>query len=186
MINPDGSQTIEYLQFDGMQRIIANEGGVILDASTFAGGQKLNIPLLNQGIQSIYDALGEPTTVVVGSREKRFFNELLQSFVRYGGDGIVHQERQFGVSVMYYDSDFGSLPIIPSRYIQPAAGLTSAFVFCERTAAEGIIKRVAELLAIGSQPLAKIDDSERFMITEYDTLICRAPQWQLEVTNLSA
>ena len=86
---------------------------------------------------------------------------------------------------MYYDSDFGSLPIIPTRYIQPSAGLTTMFVLCEKTAAEGIIE-VAVLQEIASQPLAKIDDSERFMIIEYETLICRAPQWQSEIINLSA
>ena len=185
VINADGSQTIMYLQFDGIARIIANEGGLITDASTFTGGQKVSMPLINTVIQGVYDALGEPTVVVMGSREKRFFNELLQSFVRVGGDQTVHVERQLGVSVMYYDSDFGSLPLIPTRYIQPAAGLTSMYVLCERTDAESIIE-VAVLQEIGSQPLAKIDDSERFMITEYQTLICRAPQWQAQITNLSA
>jgi len=185
VINPDGTQTIQYLQFDGMNRIINNEGGIVTDASTFSGGQKLSIPLLNSDIQAIYDALGEPTVIICGSREKRFFNELLQSFVRVGGDGVVHVERQLGVSVMYYDSDFGSLPIIPTRYIQPSSGLTTMYVLCEKTAAEGIIE-VAVLQEIASQPLAKIDDSERFMIIEYETLICRAPQWQSEIINLSA
>lgn len=183
--NADGTQTIQYLQFDGIDRIIRQEGGQIVDASSFSGGQKLGIPLLNSGIQAIYDANGEPTSILCGSREKRFFNELLQSFVRNNGDGVVHTERQLGVSVMYYDSDFGSLPIIPTRYIQPAAGLTSMYVFCEKTAGEGIIE-VPELQKIGSQPLAKIDDSERFMVNEYQTLICRAPQWQLVLDKLSA
>ena len=183
--NPDGSQTIEYLQFDGFIRIIANEGGLITDASAFAGGQKISIPLINTVIQGVYDGLGEPTAIVVGSREKRFFNELLQSFVRVNGDGVVHVERQLGVSVMYYDSDFGSLPIIPTRYIQPASALTNAFILCEKTAGENIIE-VAELTSIGSQPLAKIDDSERFMVNEYETLVNRAPQWNAQISNLSA
>jgi hypothetical protein len=183
--NSDGSQTVEYLQFDGTQRIIANEGGILVDASTFAGGQKVSIPLINTVIQEVYDALGEPTAIVLGSREKRFFNELLQSFVRVNGDGVVHVERQLGVSVMYYDSDFGSLPLVPTRYIQPSAGLTSAFILCEKTAGENIIE-IAELQTIGSQPLAKIDDSERFMINEYETLVNRAPQWNAEIINLSA
>jgi len=183
--NPDGTVTVQYLQFDGAHRINVNEGGIVVDASAFSGGQKISIPLVNSVIQNVYDNLGEPTAIVVGSREKRFFNELLQSFVRYNGDGVVHVERQLGVSVMYYDSDFGSLPIIPTRYIQPAAGLTSAFVFCEKTAGENIIE-IAELQTIGAQPLAKIDDSERFMINEYECLINRAPQWSAEITNLSA
>jgi hypothetical protein len=183
--NSDGTQTVQYLQFDGAHRINANEGGIVFDASTFSGGQKISIPLLNTVIQSIYDNLGEPTAIVVGSREKRFFNELLQSFVRYNGDGVVHTERQLGVSVMYYDSDFGSLPIIPTRYITPSSGLTSAFVFCEKTAGENIIE-IAELQRIGSQPLAKIDDSERFMVNEYQCEINRAPQWSAEITNLSS
>jgi Family of unknown function (DUF5309) len=185
VINPDGTQTIQYLQFDGVNRIITNEGGIIQDASAFSGGQKVSLPLVNTVIQAVYDALGEPTVIVAGSREKRFFNELLQSFVRVGGDQVVHVERQIGVSVMYYDSDFGSLPIIPTRYIQPSGGLTQMFIMCERTDAEQIIE-VAVLQEIGSQPLAKIDDSERFMITEYQTLVCRAPQWQAVINNLSA
>jgi Family of unknown function (DUF5309) len=183
--NSDGSQTVQYLQFDGLDQIIRNEGGILFDASVFSGGQKLSIPLLNTVIQNIYDNLGEPTALVFGSREKRFFNELLQSFVRYNGDGIVHTERQLGVSVMYYDSDFGSLPIIPTRYIQPASGLTSGFVLCEQTAGEKIVE-VAELQRIGMQPLAKIDDSERFIVNEYEAPFIRAPQWQAEIINLSA
>lgn len=183
--NSDGSQTIEYLQFDGLARIISNEGGISFSASGFSSGSKLSIPLINSVIQNIYDNLGEPTAIVVGSREKRFFNELLQSLVRVNGDAIVHTERSLGVSVMYYDSDFGSLPIIPTRYIQPNAGVTSAFVLCEKTEGENIIE-IAELQRIGAQPLAKIDDSERFMINEYETEICRAPQWQAEITGLTA
>jgi hypothetical protein len=73
---------VQYLQFDGMDRIIRQEGGIVVDASTFPDGSKLSIPLINTILQSIYDANGEPTAIEVSSREKRFFNELLQSFVR--------------------------------------------------------------------------------------------------------
>lgn len=184
--NGDGSQTVEYLEFDGIERIIANEAGIVFSAEGFAGGSKISIPLLNTVIEKIYNNNGEPTSILVGAREKRFFNELLQSFVRYNGDGIVHVERQLGTSVMYYDSDFGSLPIIPTRYILPTeAGKSSAFVFCEKTAGENIIE-IAELQSIGSQPLAKIDDSERFIINEYEALICRAPQWNAQISELTA
>ncbi len=187
IVNADGSQTVEFLEFDGISRIINNEGGVVFSASGFAGGTKISIPLLNSVIEKIYNNNGEPTSILVGAREKRFFNELLQSFVRYNGDGVVHVERQLGTSVMYYDSDFGSLPIIPTRYITPEAGTneSQAFVFCEKTAGENIIE-IAELQKIGSQPLAKIDDSERFMINEYEAPICRAPQWNAEITGLTA
>jgi Family of unknown function (DUF5309) len=184
--NSDGTQTVQYLQFDGLRRVLSQESGIVFDSSAFAGGAKISIPLVNTVIQNIYDNLGEPTAIVVGSREKRFFNELLQSFVRYNGDGVVHVERQLGVSVMYYDSDFGSLPILPTRYIQPDDGqLTEAYVLCEKTAGENIIE-VAELQSIGSQPLAKIDDSERFMVNEYQTLVVRAPQWNANIQKLSA
>ena len=184
--NADGSQTVQYLQFDGLDRIIRQESGIVFSASSFVGGSKISIPLVNTVIQNIYDNLGEPTAIVVGSREKRFFNELLQSFVRYNGDGVVHVERQLGTSVMYYDSDFGSLPIIPTRYITPdGSANTKAYVLCEKTAGENIIE-VAELQTIGSQPLAKIDDSERFMVNEYETLVCRAPQWNAVVDGLTA
>jgi hypothetical protein len=53
---------------------------------------------------------------------------------------------------------------------------TKMYVYCEKTQAENIIE-VAELQELGSQPLAKIDDSERFMVNEYETLVNRAPQW---------
>jgi hypothetical protein len=172
---------VQYLQFDGMDRIIRQEGGIVVDASHVPDGSKLSIPLLNTILQAIYDANGEPTAIEVSSREKRFFNELLQSFVRVGGDGVVHVERQLGVSVMYYDSDFGSLPIIPSRYIKPGPErLSPTRPRCTSTArrreAENLIE-VATLQELGSQPLAKIDDSERFMVNEYETLVNRAPQW---------
>lgn len=188
--NGDGTQTILYLEFDGIRRIIRNEGGIVIDASASADGAKLSIPLINTALQAVYDANGEPTAIEVGSREKRFFNELAQAFIRSNGDGVVHVERKLGTSVFFYDSDFGSLPIIPSRYIKPGqgpfnAGETSAFIYCEKTQAENIIE-VAELQSMGSQPLAKIDDSERFMVNEYETLICRAPQWQVELERLGA
>lgn len=184
--NSDGSQTVHYLEFDGLDRIIRQEGGIVFDAGAFPGGSKLSLPMLNAIIQAIYDANGEPTAIVVGSREKRFFNELLASFIRYNGDGVVHVERQLGASVMFYDSDFGSLPIIPTRYITPDGSQeTSMYVLCEKTAGENIIE-VPELQSIGSQPLAKIDDSERFMINEYETLICRAPQWNAVAHSLTA
>jgi len=184
--NGDGTSTVQYLEFDGIERIIRQEGGIVVDASVGFSSAKLDIPIINAVLQAIYDANGEPTAIEVGSREKRFFNELLQSAVRVNGDGVVHVERQLGVSVMYYDSDFGSLPIIPSRYIKPdGSAKTKMFVYCEKTEAENIIE-VAELQSIGSQPLAKIDDSERFMVNEYQTLVCRAPQWNAMVEKLSA
>lgn len=185
VVDGSGNQTPQYLEFDGLDRIIAQEGGVSIDASTYPGGSKVSIPIVNSAIQQVYDANGEPTAVVMGSREKIYFNELLQNFVRYGGDGVVHVERQVGASVMYYDSDFGSLPLIPSRYIVPDAGKTNMYVVCERTAGEDVIT-VAELQSIGSQPLAKIDDSERFMVNEYQTLVVRAPQWQARIKGLTA
>lgn len=184
--NSDGSQTVQYLEFDGLQRIIGNEGGVVVSAGSFAGGSKIGIPILNVAIEKIFLNNGEPTAIVVGAREKRFFNELLQSFARVNGDGVVHSERQLGMSVMFYDSDFGSLPIILSRYIVPnESGETSAYILCEKTPGENVIE-VAELQAIGMQPLAKIDDSERFMINVYDAPIVRAPQWQTEIAGLTA
>lgn len=184
--NGDGTFSTHYLEFDGMERIIRQEGGIVVDASGFPDGSKISIPLINTILQAQYDANGEPTAIVVGSREKRFFNELLQSFVRYNGDGVVHTERQLGTSVMYYDSDFGSLPIIPTRYVLPnGSAQTKMFVLCEKTAAEAIIE-VAELQTLGSQPLAKIDDSERFMVNEYETLVCRAPQWNAMAEKLTA
>ncbi len=188
--NGDGTFTTQYLQFDGMDRIIRQEGGIVVDASTFPDGAKLSIPLLNTILQAQYDALGEPTMIECGSREKRFFNELLQSLVRVGGDGVVHVERQLGVSVMFYDSDFGSLPIIPTRYITIGAngmpaGKSRLYVYCEKTEAENLIE-VATLQELGSQPLAKIDDSERFMLNEYETVINRAPQWSAVADNLTA
>lgn len=184
--NDDGSQSIQYLEFDGMDRIIRQEGGQVIDASTFPDGSKINIPLINLGIQLIYDANGEPTCILVGSREKRFFNELLQSFIRYNGDGVVHTERQLGASVMMYDSDFGSLPIIPTRYIKPdGSQKTKMYVFCETTPAEDIIE-VRELKPIGMEPIAKIDDSERFMVNEYCAPINRAPVWSAVYDNMTA
>lgn len=183
--NGDGTFSVQYLEFDGMSRIIRNEGGIVINAPSFADGPKISIPLINTALQSVFDANGEVTAIEVGSREKRFFNELLQAFVRHNGDGVVHVERQLGASVMYYDSDFGSIPIIVTRYIKPVGvnADTSAFFYCEKTAAEEIIN-VAELQPIGWQPLAKIDDSERFFVNEYEALICRAPQWQVEVEQL--
>lgn len=184
--NGDGSNTIQYLEFDGIERIIRQEGGIVVDASLFADGPKISLPLLNSILQAQYDANGEPTAIVVGSREKRYFNELLQSFVRYNGDGIVHVERQLGASVMFYDSDFGSLPIIPTRYINPnGSAQTKMFCLCEKTAGENIIE-VVEAQGIGKQPLAKIDDSERFMVNEYETLVCRAPQWNAFAEKMGA
>ncbi len=111
VLNDDGSTSVQYLEFDGIKRITKQEGGIVVDASTFPDGAKLSIPLLNYALQLVYDANGESTCIHIGSREKRFFNELLQSFVRYNGDGVVHVERQLGTSVMFYDSDFGSLPM---------------------------------------------------------------------------
>ena len=183
--NGDGTFTPQYLEFDGIDRIIRQEGGIVVDAATQPGGPKISLPTINTVLQAIYDANGEPTAIVVGSREKRFFNELLESRMRYSGDGVVHVERQVGQSVMYLDSDFGSLPIIPTRYINPVAGATKGYVLCEKTESEDIIE-VAELQTIGSQPLAKIDDSERFMINEYEALICRAPQWNAVVDGFTA
>ena len=144
------------------------------------------MPIINAGIEKIFLNNGEPTAIVVGAREKKYFNELLQAFGRTNVDGVVHVERQLGMAVMYYDSDFGSLPIILSRYIVPnESGETQAWILCEKTPGENVLE-IAELQTIGMQPLAKIDDSERFMVNVYEATICRAPQWQTELSGLTS
>ena len=52
---------MEFLEFDGISRIINNEGGIVFSAGGFAGGTKISIPLLNSVIEKSATWLGTQT-----------------------------------------------------------------------------------------------------------------------------
>ena len=138
-------------------------------------GADIALADLHDGVQLAFDDGGRPNLGVCNSRTYTDILKLLSAQITYR-----EATRQvfWGFSAVVFYSMVGEIPIIPSMWLTNAVDL-GRLIFLDLSVIE---LRVLQDLTY--ETLAKTNDSEKFFLKIYETLIVRAPQFCAQITQI--
>lgn len=139
-------------------------------------GSALTEDLINQAIQEAFDDSGRPDFAICDSATYRDIMGILAE------KKILTQNMdvtEYGtVSITWYGMT-GPIKIFPSQFLTNTSTNKSIY-FLDSSAWE-----IRVLQDATYEELAKTNDSKKFFIKEYITLICRAPQFNSKIKSLN-
>jgi hypothetical protein len=169
IINGDSSS--DATEFDGLITQISTTNTV--DKNTSA----LSLDDINTAIKNAYDDGGRPNLAICSSGVYTDLLNLLSSKIGY----MQPQQQVFwGFNAIVLNTMVGAIPVIPSMFMSNDSGSKSIY-FLDMSVIE---MRVLQDLSY--EKLAKNNDSEKFMLKIYETLIVRAPTFCSSITEISA
>lgn len=169
LINGDVSSDAN--EFDGFITQIGATNTV--DKNTGA----LALADINTAVQLAFDDGGLPNLAVCSSGVFTDLQNLLVAQIGF----LQSQEQVFwGFSTIVLNTAVGRIPVIQSRFMSNASG-SKAIYFLDLSVWE-----VRVLQDMTYEELAKTNDSRRFMMKQYECLICRAPAFNASITEISA
>ena len=158
--NPEGSSTIRRTMSGLMHYVSTNKFQADTTGAFSGTGTALTEPILNLLLKQIWDVSGAPTDyILVNGHQKRQINGFITPVTRFAPS-----DRVFENLVDVYDSDYGRVSVILTRWVPPhvvVAGSKSKI-------------KVMPLAGRSFQrfPLGKDGDSDRFQVVgEYTTEI---------------
>jgi hypothetical protein len=172
--------------YDGLYNLItgANASGTALGGSasymTDMAGAALGIPNIRTAIRTCRTAGGEPNLVVCDYATYDAIKALIQDQLRY----VSTQTIAWGMTTV----SFEGLPIIASRFLSTTAG-TGAMVPGTGRSLFVLDTNVIEMRVlqdVSYEELAKTNDSIKFMLKCYETIVVKAPQFNHVVIDIGA
>jgi len=154
--NPNGTE------FDGFVTLQGTTNKKDLNSSNLALGH------IDETIQLAFDDSGRPNLGVCDSGTYTDLLGLLNQRIGY----MQAKESVFwGFTTITLHTMVGSIPVIPSQYLSNTSG-SKALYFLDLSVWE-----LRVLQDMTYEELAKTNDSDKFMLKIYETLICRATQF---------
>jgi hypothetical protein len=142
-----------------------------------AAGEDFDEIMLNDQLQEIWEAGGEPDTLMVGGRTKRLINSWLVPAVR-----VERTESTVGVIVGEYVSDFGTLTVVLNRWLKPS----DAIIMTKEYLGIGPLNGNGNSRAFFREELPKDGDYTRDMVIgEYTMEVRNAEKAFCWIENLS-
>lgn len=170
----NGSVSTDATQFDGIiaQQSTTNQNDL--------DGAALTWDDIEDTVQSAFDDGGRPKLAVGSSSAVTDVRKILIDTFRYTPrDVIGNAELPFGVPPMItIDSMVGPIPMIPSMFLSNTSGSKQIW-FLDT---DFIEMRILQDMTF--EELAKTNDSSKFMLKIYETLIVRAPQFNAFIDNI--
>ena len=169
----NGTDATDTTQFDG---IVIEQGST----NRTALSDVLGLDDLETAVSAaVYDG-GRPSYAVASIDVVKDIRNLLRDAYRYGPRDLVGDMSKFGIGPqLIYDSMAGPIPIIPSRFLTNTSGSKSIYFIDERT----LEMRVMQDMTF--ERLAKANDSNKFMLKIYETLIMKAPEFNACITSIT-
>lgn len=135
---------------DGSDPSVATGAGTRTDGTQRAFTEALMLPVL----KAIFDAGGDPDTIMLGSFNKQKFS----GFTGNATKMVNVDEKKLTASVDVYESDYGTLKVIPNRFTRTR----DCFVL------QMDMFAIAYLRSFHTKPLARTGDTERQqLLVEY-------------------
>lgn len=156
----NGSSSTDATQFDGFVTQISTTNK--LDKSSAA----VSLDDIHTVIQYAYDDGGRPNMAVCSSA---VYTDLLKLLTAKIGYMQPQQQVFWGFSAIVLHTMVGDIPVIPSMFMTNTSG-SKAIYFLDMSVIE---LRVLQDLSF--EKLAKTNDSDKFMLKIYETLVVRAP-----------
>ena len=154
--------------------------GIIQTQSTtnkYAGsGLNLTENMINTAIQYAYDDSGRPNIGICDSATYRDIQGILSEKKILNANQEV---TTYGTTAITWLGMTGPIKIYPSQYLTNSTG-SKALYFLDTSVWE-----IRVLQDVTYEELAKTNDSKKFMLKEYITLICRAPTFNSWIGDLT-
>lgn len=176
LINGD---SVNPLQFDGLLKQISTNVRNL-------AGQPLTISDLNDSLADQFNAGGQPTAIVLGTREKNAINKQLFGLQRYSNDGN-DSNNAAGVAIQKLATDFGDVDLITSRFLPPSVGVSSCILLDERSLLDdGENIQIRELIPMSSKMLGAVGTAYEEIVYESLVLVLLAESFCAKITNIGA
>jgi hypothetical protein len=161
-------------EFDGIVQLQGSTNRTALSDS-------LGLDDLETAISDAFTDSGLPDFAVASIAVVKDIRNLLRDAYRYGPRDMAGTTGvPFGIRPqLIYDSMVGAIPIIPSQYLTSTSGSKSIY-FIDSSAVE---MRVLQDMMY--EPLAKTNDSDKFMLKQYEALVMRAPEFNGCITSIT-
>lgn len=169
IVNGDVDQTGEY---DGLVQMFTDSTGNNVAMSTGA----FDLGDINHALQLAYDDGGRPNVAIVSSEVYADLEALIQA-----KQGFVPVAKNvfWGYETLQLSTIVGTLPVIPSMFMSNTTAEKTVY-FLDLTVVE---MRVLQDLTY--EPLAKTNDSEKFMMKIYESLIIKNIAFCSAITGIA-
>lgn len=166
----NGDTDTDSNEFNGFIDIIASTNKV--DKNTTA----MSLEDINTAVQYAFDDGGLPNLAVCSSSVFTDLQNLLVGKIGY----LQSQEQVFwGFSTIVLNTAVGRIPVVQSRFMSNVSG-SKAIYFLDLSVWE-----VRVLQDMTYEELAKTNDSRKFMLKQYECLICRAPAFNAFIGEIA-
>lgn len=154
----NGDASTDATEFSGIIALMGNTNRVDKNTSD------LSLSDLNEAIQNAFDDGGRPNLGVCSSSVYTDILNLIQTKL-----GYLQSEKNvfWGFTTITYRSMVGDIPIVPSMFMSNSSG-SKAIYFLDLSVVE---MRVLQDLTY--EPLAKTNDSQKFMLKIYESFIIK-------------
>jgi len=170
--------------FDGLWNYISDNNSCTLGGSasytTDLAGASLSIANIRTGIRTARTAGGEPNLIVCDYATYDHIKSLIQDQLRY----VSTQTIAWGITTV----SFEGIPIIASRFLDVDAGTGSGVPGDARSLfiLDTNVIEMRVLQDVSYEELAKTNDSVKFMVKCYETLVVKAPQFNHIIYDIGA
>jgi len=125
-----------------------------------------------------FDDGGRPNVAGAGSSAVTDVRKIMRDQQRWAGG--VSNDMTFGVpSRVIMDTMVGPVPLLPSMYLTNTSGSKQMFMLDMNTIAFRVLQDMTY------EDLAKTNDSRKFMLKQYETLVVKAPSFNSYIDNLT-
>ena len=159
--------------FEGLYNLItdANSCGLGGSASykTNMSGVALGISNIRTGIRTARTYGGEPNLIVCDYATYDTVKALIQDQLRYVSTTSI----AWGITTV----SFEGIPIIASRFLGTTAGSGAPLTYKSMFILDTNVIEMRVLQDVSYEELAKTNDSIKFMLKVYETLVVKAPQF---------
>ena len=169
--------------YDGLYNLItnANSNGYGGSSSymTDNAGAKLTIPILRTAIRTTRTKGGEPNLMVMDYASYDDVKALIQDQLRY----VSTQTIAWGITTL----SFEGIPVIASRFLSTTAGAGSGVPADAKSVfiLDTNVIEMRVLQDVSYEELAKTNDSIKFSLKCYETLVVKAPQFCHVILDLA-
>lgn len=171
--------------FDGIYQLVtnANSAGTAGGSSSYRtdnAGAAISIPAIRTAIRTARTYGGEPNLIVTDYATYDAIKALIQDQLRY----VSTQTIAWGITTV----SFEGLPIIASRFLSTTAGTGSGVPADARSlfVLDTNVIEMRVLQDVSYEELAKTNDSIKFMLKVYETLVVKAPQFNHLIIDIGA
>ncbi len=167
----NGDASTDATQFSGIVKLMGATNTV--DKNTSA----ISLDDIDTAVQNAFDDGGRPNLAICSSG---VFTDLLGLLTAKIGYLQPTQEVFWGFSTIVLNTMVGQIPVIPSMFLSNVSG-SKAIYFMDMSVVE---MRVLQDLTF--EELAKTNDSQKFMLKVYETLIIKNTAFSASITEISA